>query len=218
MDDIEKYETKGLSPFNSIEDFQIFLNKQPSKKDIKINKLANNSKYVPIGIIENKLDEYFSGLWQIKNFKYQVVANEIVGDIELMVFHPILKDWITRSGAGAVMIQQKRDSKDLTDINSKIKNTLTKDFPHLKAECLKNACKSLGVIFGRNLNRDYAEDYEFESLSDNIGELDTKQTIALDKLESSVIKEQSRDTIKKQIHQASGKKLDDIIKYLEGKQ
>ena len=66
--------------------------------------------------------------------------------------------WITRVGAGAVMIQQKADS-DITDIGAKIKNTMTKDYPHLKAECFRNACLSLGKSFGRDLNREFQDQY-----------------------------------------------------------
>jgi hypothetical protein len=52
-----------------------------------------------------------------------------------------------------------RDNKKIkinpkpSDVDAKIKNTLVKDFPHLKAECIKNAAKSLGKYFGRDLNR-----------------------------------------------------------------
>src|SRR5690606_28308558 len=107
--------------------------------------------YLPIEKVEEKLNYYFNGLWETRNFKYQVVVNEIVGDIELRVFHPVAGIWLTRSGAGAVMIQQTKGS-NITDIGSKIKNTLVKDMGHLKAECIKNAAKSLGVAFGSNLN------------------------------------------------------------------
>ena len=109
-------------------------------------------------MVENKLDELFFGLWQIKNFRWQVIANEIVGSVELGVYHPVLKDWIWREGAGATMILQKKGA-EITDIGAKHKNTLVKDFPHLKAECLKNAARSLGKIFGRDLNRDLEDEY-----------------------------------------------------------
>lgn len=134
------------------------LNNNPLAENIKINSQANNSKYLPISFVENKLDEIFFGLWQIKNFRWQVIANEIVGSIELGVYHPVLKEWIWREGAGATMILQKKGA-DITDIGAKHKNTLVKDFPHLKTECLKNAARSLGKIFGRDLNRDLEDTY-----------------------------------------------------------
>lgn len=148
----------ALNP-KAIEKFSGKLHELPHKKDVLINKHAGNAKYLPIAIVETKLDELFFGLWQVRDFKYQVVANEIIGSIELGVYHPVAKTWLWRSGAGSVMIQQSKGSQ-ITDIGSKIKNTLVKDFPHLKAQCLKNAALSLGPAFGRNLNRDYWDDFE----------------------------------------------------------
>lgn len=134
------------------------LNASPKESEVKINAQAGNSKYLPVSFVEMTLDEIFGGLWQTKNFTSQVVANEIIGTIELGVFHPVLKEWIWRTGAGAVMIQQSKGSQ-ITDIGAKIKNTLVKDFPHLKAECLKNAARSLGKVFGRDLNRSFEDQY-----------------------------------------------------------
>ena len=136
----------------SLESFAERLNDQPLKAEIQINKAANNSKYLPISFVQMQLDEIYLGLWETVNFQWAVIANEIVGKIELRVFHPVAKVWLTRTGAAAAMIQQKSGSA-ITDIGAKGKNTLVKDFPHLEAECLKNAAKKLGKRFGRDLNR-----------------------------------------------------------------
>lgn len=150
-----------------LKDFVANLNQQPLKGHIKVNKFANNSRFLPIQVIEEKLNYYFNGLWETVNFKYQVIVNEIVGDLELRVFHPEARMWLTRSGCGAVIIQQKQDS-EITDISAKIKNTITKDIGHLKAECIKNAAKSLGVTFGSNLNRE---------VEDGLGSIDELEDI-----------------------------------------
>jgi len=143
--------------------FQKLLNDSVDTEHVKVNDMANKSKYLPINIVERNLDEYFQHLWSVCNFNFQVIANEIVGTCELKVFHPFAKMWITRVGAASVMIQTKGQGSSL---ENKIKNTLGKDFPHLKAICIKNAAKSLGVVFGRNLNRE--DDGEFESLSEKV--------------------------------------------------
>jgi len=156
---ISKAEYQAM--LEEIQSFTGRMAKQPKKSQIKINEFAGNSRYLPIGHLEAMLDEYFFGLWQTKDFRYQMVANEIVGSIELSVYHPAAKIWITRTGAAAVMIQfeAKKDDKgnkiksDIMDYRGKILNTLVKDFPHLKASCLSNAVKSLGKVFGRDLNR-----------------------------------------------------------------
>lgn len=158
-----------------LNEFTEALSSKPSETEIKINKQANNSSYIPIEVTESKLDYYFNGLWKTTDFKWQVIANELAGSIQLHIFHPVAGVWLERSGGAGVMIQFKKDS-EISDINNKIKNTLVKDVGHLKTECIKNAAKSLGRQFGRNLNRDYDDGLgELESMSQSIEDLkDTK--------------------------------------------
>lgn len=153
-----KITTIGAETFSSLEGFVNALNQEPNPAEIKINEAAGNSKYIPISHIEMELDERFMGLWETENFRWSVIANEIVGAIDLRVYHPIARVWIKRTGAAAAMIQQKKDS-DITDISAKFKNTLVKDFPHLEAECIKSAAKKLGKMFGRDLNRKHDDAY-----------------------------------------------------------
>jgi hypothetical protein len=135
----------------------------PQESEIAINKAAKGAKFLPISFVENTLDEIFFGAWETTDFKCQVVANEIIGWLQLRVYHPILKIWISRTGCAAVQIQmtskQNGGDGDITNVRNKIINTLEKDFPHLKAECLKNAARSLGKIFGRDLNRTLEDNY-----------------------------------------------------------
>lgn len=149
-----------------------YLHEEPNSKELRKNKYANDSIYLPISYMEMTLDEIFFGLWQTKNFKTEGIANEIVGSIELWYFHPVAKTWLCRVGAGAVQIQfeaeyeimpdgtRKKLKTNITDISKKITNTLTKDYPHLKAECFRNACLSLGKTFGRDLNREFDDQYK----------------------------------------------------------
>ena len=60
------------------------------------------------------------------------------------------------------------------EINNKIQNCLIMLMPKLKAECLKNAAKSLGVVFGRNLNRD--DDNSFENIIEKAENFESKQS------------------------------------------
>lgn len=181
---LKKPALKDVTPEKLYNDFlpsnqytQSIWNKPVVNDKIKTNKYAGNSKFLPISVVEAQLDEIFFGLWQTRNIQYSVVANEILCTLELWVFHPILKEWIVRTGAGAAMIQQDAYKKDEdgnymtrakkdgtgvekikinprpTDADYKIKNTLVKDFPHAKAEAFKNAAKSIGKYFGRDLNR-----------------------------------------------------------------
>lgn len=162
---VTKFVPKQIS-LERVEQFQKTLQNEPKAENIKVNKMANNSKFVPIGVIEQTLDEVFSGLWRTKNFQYKVVVNEILGDLDLEVYHPLLREWIGRSGTAAVPITVKKGS-DFTDVNNKYVNACVTVLPHVKAECIKNAAKSLGALFGRNLNRN--EDFwRFESMSERM--------------------------------------------------
>lgn len=153
---------QGMS-IQNIESFTERLNRPPVDTEIKINEAANNSKYLPVSYVEMELDEIFLGLWSTENFRWSVMANEVVGAIDLLVYHPVARVWIKRTGAAAVMIQQKSEKNggtgDIADIGQKIKNTLVKDFPHLETECIKSAAKKLGKVFGRDLNRKFEDSY-----------------------------------------------------------
>jgi hypothetical protein len=148
---------QGRAELMNLESFTSALNRKPAV--VKVNKFAKNSEYVPIGHIQTMLDQMFFGLWQTKNFKKDVIANELVGSIELWVFHPVVKEWIVRTGVAATQIRQEKNAK-LTDIDKKIKNALEQDAPHLYADCLKSAAKTLGPAFGRDLNRDFVDNYK----------------------------------------------------------
>jgi len=126
----------------------------PSKVD-----KAQGYDTMPISALENELDQTYLGLWKTENFRHQVIANEIVGSIDLHVYDPTVKTWIVRTGCAAVMIRQKSGAA-LTDIGEKIKNGLVMDFPKLSTMCLKAAAKTLGKKFGRDLNRKFEDGYE----------------------------------------------------------
>lgn len=172
---------------------------------LKVDRIGADGKkekvpyeYIPIEITEAKLDHYFNGLWQTYSFKYQVIVNELVGDLELAVYHPEAGVWLRRSGTGAVVIQQHvewetdpttgkkfKKENDFLDINRKIANTLGKDMGHLKSECIKNAAKSFGRTMGRDTGRDISDSsYQDAVLSPElvemeISDIDTKVELNL---------------------------------------
>lgn len=152
-----------FADISNLEQWLSKLNERPetTKKQADYKAIPDSSDYdtIPIGVLENMLDEIYLGMWRTSTPTYQVVANEIIGTIILEVFHPVAKQWISRVGAGAVTIRQKKDS-DITDIGAKIKTALQMDFPKLYSMCLKNAAKTLGKKFGRDLNRKFEDLYE----------------------------------------------------------
>ena len=153
----EELRSQGRAELINLEGFTKALNRKPAVT--KTNKFQGNAQYVPISHIQTLLDQLFFGLWQTKNFSYQVVGNELVGSIELWVYHPVIKEWLVRTGVAATQIRQNKGAQ-ITDINAKIKNALEMDAPHLYADCIKSACKTLGPAFGRDLNRDFVDNYK----------------------------------------------------------
>ena len=193
-----------------IEAFQKMLNSHPDKSEIKVNTFANNSKYVAIEVVERKLDEMYNGLWQVDNFRWNVIANEIVGSLDLKVYHPTFKQWLTRTGAGSVMIQTIK-SKQPT-LENKITNCLVSMFPKLKAECIKNAAKSLGSAFGRTLNRGAEDDFSY--LSEQVSDIVTGTDEAYNLLETSTLSDKVRQTVEAKIQRANSRTIKQIINYL----
>tara|TARA_Y100000817_G_C16861576_1_gene545990 strand:- start:4418 stop:4963 length:546 start_codon:yes stop_codon:yes gene_type:complete len=142
----------------NLEKFTSVLNLTPAANKVKSRQ---GIQYLPISAIESDLDRLFAGLWQVKNLNYKIVANEILVNLDLEVFHPVAKVWLTRAGVGACMIRQ-RSGAQISDINAKLKNALVMDLPHAKAEAIKNAAKSLGAIFGRNLARKASDTTDYK--------------------------------------------------------
>lgn len=132
------------------------LNKEP--KMVQVHPLNQDVLYQPISHIQMLLDQNFFGLWQTKNFHTQVIVNEIVGQIELSVKHPLTGEWITRIGSAAVPIRQKKGSP-IGQVDTKYKDALVMDMPHLMTQCIKSAAASLGKVFGRDMNRELQDSY-----------------------------------------------------------
>ena len=196
---IEKDTLEKLQSFQ-----KMYLHKPQNSKETKVNKFANDSEYLPISFLEMSLDEIFFGLWQTKNFQSQPIANEIVGSLELWYFHPVAKTWLCRIGSAAVQVQMKSPDNggdgDITNIRNKITNTLTKDYPHLKADCFRNACLSLGKAFGRDLNRKFEDQYNPIIAKTEVSSIETKtqELINLiDKLPEIGLQNMYKDDLKK---------------------
>jgi hypothetical protein len=168
------------------------LNQEPpasrivERKDVsvKINGKYQKYRYIPVSAVEAMLDEIFTVFgWELVNFRWETVANEIIASADLRVCFG--DKWITRTGSAAVMIQQVKGSK-LSDIDGKFKNALEKDFPHLKSDVLTNAARSLGRIFGRDLNRDNSTNYSKDFVetieakivnADPVAEIESAKTV-----------------------------------------
>lgn len=171
--------TYPLTPetLDSLQKFQTRLNSAPSELAVESTP-DRKAQTVVISHIEMTLDELFFGQWKTENFKWNAIANEVQGSIELVAVHPVTGFEIRRTGAASIIIMVDRvpDGVTGTDRNqwalnpsNKKANALDMAFPKLKSECLKNAAQSLGKIFGRDLNRKNVDQYQPYKLQ--VGEL-----------------------------------------------
>lgn len=144
--------------YKAADDFCAMVNKKPSPKAIKVNKFANNSQYVEIGYMEMKLDQVTKGLWATEVLDTKLIGNSICVTVRVRFFHWHFKTWLHRDGVGACPIEVKSGSSpvDFSQINSK---AISKNLPVAKSEAFKNACKSIGNLFGRHLNREFQHEY-----------------------------------------------------------
>lgn len=139
-----------------VQNFQEKLNREPDPREFQPTP-DGKARTLPISFVEMTLDELYLGQWETTEPKYQQVFNEVIGTVELTVWHPITQRKITRAGWASVVIMQDKDAT-IADFNqTNKKNALDLSFPKLGAEALKNAAKSLGKIFGRDINRKEAD-------------------------------------------------------------
>ncbi len=135
-----------------MQDFTRRLNAEPNPAEFELTP-DGKARTLPISFVEMTLDEIYLGQWETSDPTYQQVFNEVVGTIMLTVTHPVTGERIKRAGWASIVITQDKDAQ-IADFNiTKKKNALDLSFPKLGSEALKNAAKSLGKVFGRDINR-----------------------------------------------------------------
>ena len=154
----------------ALQKFQQMLNNAPDELGIESTP-DGRAKTLVISHVETTLDEMFFGHWRTENFKWERIANEVVGSIDLVVIHPISGYELRRSGAGSVVIMVDKVPSALAadpvernrwalNADNKKPNALDLAFPKLKTECIKNAAVSFGKLLGRDLNRNNVDVYK----------------------------------------------------------
>jgi hypothetical protein len=139
--------------FSSVKKLNDYLNREPKKEWIQVNKFSDNAKYLPIRIVENLLRSFF-GVYQTEIVgQPHIIGNSVVVSVHLKVYHPILKEWLTYAGIGAVPIELEKGASPLQFEQIKAK-ALHKNIPAAKSFAVSNAAKSIGRIFGSDLNND----------------------------------------------------------------
>lgn len=181
---------------DALQKFQARLNTDPAPETLEPTPDGKAST-LPISHVEMTLDELFFGQWSTTGFKWNCIANEVQGSLDLVVIHPVSGETITRTGAASVVITvdrvpdeiksnpQARNEWALSPSNKKA-NALDLAFPKLKAECLKNAAQSLGKIFGRDVNRKIKDTYRPFKISQSSTGLTALPPSTMQKIEKAI--------------------------------
>lgn len=145
-------DANGMPKYVDMNSYRRLINHDPKRNWIEVNKYAQNSKYIPIGIVEELLREIFPA-WEAKQVgEPKILGNSVVVSVELRVFHPIIGQWLSYPGIGAVPIEVEKGAHptDWTKINSK---AMHKNAPAALSYAISNAAKKIGRLFGSHLNR-----------------------------------------------------------------
>jgi hypothetical protein len=161
--DLIPLDKDGNPKYNDLMDFKNLIKKNPSASWVKTNPYSQNAKYLPIRIVEELLAEIFP-FWQVvQNGEPKILGNSVVISVDLKVFNPILNQWMSYAGVGAVPIELEkpkfnakgeqisgaRNNIDFEYINSK---AMHKNVPAALSFAVNNAAKKIGRLFGSHLN------------------------------------------------------------------
>jgi len=127
--------------------FLSILSQNPDERQIRKNKWANDSDYLPIQYLEALLDSIFQGKWNLRHKGTQFVMNSVVCDVELEVLCPDGTQ-IVRAGSGSCQVQVDAQTGEFKP------KSIEKAYAGALSMSFKNAAKRLGNVFGRMLNRD----------------------------------------------------------------
>jgi hypothetical protein len=127
------------------------LNCSPKPEWIRVNKFANNSQYLPIGIVEYLLTSIFLK-FRVEIKSTQLIANSVVVAIRLYVLDPITGEWDWQDGIGASPIQTEKGAAatDFAKVNTAAVQMAA---PAAESYAFKDAAEKFGRLFGKDLNR-----------------------------------------------------------------
>lgn len=108
--------------------------------------------YLPITAVERLLDGLYDG-WIVEILREGVAVNGFWVTVRLKAKIPGSDDYMVADGIGFAEFQTQKGAAP-TDFTKLSQAAGVMAVPKARAEAIKNAAKSFGNIFGRNLNRD----------------------------------------------------------------
>lgn len=141
--------------------FNQLVNSDPKQEWVKVNKYANNSKYIPIGIVETLLQKIFKQ-YRVEVIREGVMFNSVYVTVRLHYLSLLTNEWSYHDGVGAVQLQTKQGSSpaELQNINN---NAVMMALPMAKSYAIKDAAEHVGKLFGRDLNRKDVLEYNTDN-------------------------------------------------------
>jgi len=136
----------------------ILLNAEPWEGWIKEHPMNKKLKYIPIEIIEYLLTRIF-GQWKVEIKESKVMANSVVVTVRLFYKNPLTNEYEWQDGIGAMPIQTKAGATAM-DVENTLKDAVMKAAPAAESYAIKDAAEKLGKLFGKDLNRRDAINYE----------------------------------------------------------
>lgn len=147
----------------NLDEFNSLINQPPPAKWVKTNPYANNSKYLPIDKVEFLLRKIFKDV-DIEVLRESVMFNAVTVTVRIHYTHPVTGKRGFKDGVGASQVQVKKGTSpsDMANINN---NAVEMALPKAKSQAIKDACDTLGRIFGSDLNR---KDIIVETIDENL--------------------------------------------------
>lgn len=123
----------------------------PPSAVVKRHKFGNFD-YLPITAVERLLDGLFDG-WSVEILREGTAVNGFYCVVRLKAKIPQTDEYLVADGIGFAEFQTMKGAAP-TDFTQLSQAAGVMAVPKARAEAIKNAAKSFGNIFGRNLNRD----------------------------------------------------------------
>jgi hypothetical protein len=127
------------------------LNCPPKPEWIRTNAFAQNSKYIPIGIIEYLLTSIFIQ-WRVEVKEVKLIANSIEVTVRLWMMNPITGEWDWQEGIGAAPLKTQKGAGAI-EFDKILDSAVQTGAPAAKSYAVKDAAENLGKLFGKDLNR-----------------------------------------------------------------
>jgi hypothetical protein len=159
-------------------ELNILLNQEPRAEWVQVNKFANNTKYIPIHIVEYLLTSIYTK-WRVEIKSVHIIANSVAVTVRLYVLDPVSNEWDWQDGIGASPIQTEKGAAatDFTKVNT---SAVQMAAPAAESYAIKDAAEKLGKLFGKDLNRKDVvnleanlakKDYHLTTVRNNINKL-----------------------------------------------